>query len=211
MNTTHTIEEFTQALLKPSMYDALAISEKYINEDNDIKKFWENIIVPSMYIIGNKWANAEITVGEEHTATSICQRVMAEYYEKILMHSEQNKEKIIVTISPNELHQVGARMVADLLELNGYDVEFLNSSCTIETILDKINNQNIRNVIISTTLVSSLNSTENLITNIRKNSTEKVKIYVGGQAYTSDKSIETNADVCISNVDELLEHLKENK
>jgi len=207
-NFSHEIEAYTNALLEPSMTKAIDVSKKFIQEDKDIKLFWENIIVPTMHDIGKRWANNEITVGEEHTATSISQRVMAEYYERILNTNEESKRKILVTISPKELHQIGARMVADLLELNGYDVDFLGSNVRIEEILDTIVTNNIKEIIISTTLVSSLNSTEELILEIKSILKDKIKIYVGGQAYTSSLDIKTNADKYIADVNSLLSELK---
>ena len=206
-NYQEKIEDFTNALLKPSMHEAIKVSKEFIKCNDDIKPFWESIIVPSMYAIGDKWANGKITVGQEHTATSICQRVMAEYYEEILNNCSTTK-KVIVTTSPKELHQIGARMVADLLELNGFDVEFLDSSCSIEDILDIISNNNVRELIISTTLVSNLESTENLISDIKKRVDNEIKIFVGGQAYTAKSDLKSNADFCITDFDLLLNKLK---
>ncbi|MGB6329607.1 MAG: cobalamin B12-binding domain-containing protein [Halarcobacter sp.] len=206
------INFFIDALLEPSMTKAISISKEYIKNNEDIKSFWEQIIVPSMHEIGKKWADNEITVGEEHTATSICQRVMVEHYEKILSNSAVNRRKIIVTLSPNELHVLGARIVADLLELNGYDVHFLDSNSTYEELLNLIKNENIKEIIISTTLISNLNSTENLISDLKLAIKEKIKFYVGGQAYKAKSEIKTKADFYIKDMDSLLKELeKENK
>ena len=206
------INFFVDALLEPSMTKAISISKEYIKNNEDIKSFWEQIIVPSMHEIGKKWADNEITVGEEHTATSICQRVMVEHYEKILSNSAVNRRKIIVTLSPNELHVLGARIVADLLELNGYDVHFLDSNSTYEELLNLIKKENIKEIIISTTLISNLDSTENLISELKLALKERIKFYVGGQAYKASSEIKTNADFYIKDMDSLLKELeKENK
>jgi len=206
------INIFIDALLEPSMTKAISISKEYIKNNEDIKSFWEQIIVPSMHEIGKKWADNEITVGEEHTATSICQRVMVEHYEKILSNSAVNRRKIIVTLSPNELHVLGARIVADLLELNGYDVHFLDSNSTYEELLNLIKKENIKEIIISTTLISNLNSTENLISELKLALKERIKFYVGGQAYKASSEIKTKADFYIKDMDSLLKELeKENK
>ncbi len=206
------INIFIDALLEPSMTKAISISKEYIKNNEDIKSFWEQIIVPSMHEIGKKWADNEITVGEEHTATSICQRVMVEHYEKILSNSAVNRRKIIVTLSPNELHVLGARIVADLLELNGYNVHFLDSNSTYEELLNLIKKENIKEIIISTTLISNLDSTENLISELKLALKERIKFYVGGQAYKANSEIKTKADFYIKDMDSLLKELeKENK
>lgn len=202
------INSFVDALLKPSMKKAISISKKHIKNNEDIKAFWERIIVPSMHEIGKKWAKNEITIGEEHIATSICQRVMVEHYEKILNNSDINRRKIIVTLSPNELHVLGARIVADLLELNGYDVHFLDTNSTYEELLNLIKNEKIKEIIISTTLTSNLNSTENLIYKLKLALNRKIKFLIGGQAYKGNSEIKTKADFYIKDMDSLLKELE---
>lgn len=205
------IDEFLNALLEPSMTKAVEVSKECIKQNEDIKPFWEQVIVPSMYAIGQKWADNEITVGEEHTATSICQRVMSEYYEQILNNSDIERRKIIVTISPKELHQIGGRMVADLLELNGFDICFLDSHTSLEEILAIIKKEDIREILISTTLVTSLDRTEKLISQIKEAVKKEIKIYVGGQAYFAGKKVKTNADVLVTDIDFLINELKKEK
>jgi methanogenic corrinoid protein MtbC1 len=206
-NYSGVYEEFMKALLTPNMGKSIDISNDFIKNRDDIKIFWEQILVPALYNIGSQWSNGKITVGQEHTATSICQRVMALHYDKIL-GDIQNKKKILVTPSPTELHQIGARMVSDFLELNGYEVFYIcPKSITSDYIIKIIIDEDIEDIIISTTLISNLDSTRVLISQIKKQ--KKVKVYVGGQAYTSDKQTaeSVNADFYISSIDKLLEIL----
>lgn len=207
----HLYNNFLDALLNFDLNKALQISHEYIKKDVDIKSFWEHIILPALYSVGNKWANGEISVGEEHTATSICQRIMSEHYEKVIKHIKYNKN-ILVTTSPNELHEVGTRMLADILELNGYEVTYLSSGTTKEEILDTIYNEDIKYAVISTTLVSNIEKTKDLVAAIREQFTKNPpKIIVGGQAYTNNHSASelVKADYFLTNSNAILEVLKE--
>lgn len=210
---TEVYNKFLNALLDASLTEALNIAKEFIKTDNDIKVFFESIILPSLYTIGGKWANADISVGEEHSATSICQRVMSEYYPRIIKYINK-KQRFLVTTSPNELHEVGARMLSDILELNGYDVTFLSSNTTTQVKLDTIEEENINYVIISTTMVSNIAKTKEIVCAIKeKFKLHSPKIIVGGQAYLTDN--DTNkfieADYLLHNADELLNILKELK
>lgn len=204
------IDELTSSMLEPSITKAILISNNFIKEKSDIKLFWEEIILPVMYNIGNKWSNGEITVGQEHTATSICQRVMSMHYDKILSTCSP-KKSVIVAISPKELHQVGARMLADILELNNINVHFLDSNLTAEKISTIIDNESIKDIIISTTLVSNIEATNKLISKLKDKYSNKIRVYVGGQAYSSNKQLikNTNVDVYAPNIDFLLKELEE--
>ena len=205
--------EFLNTLLKPDITEAISISNRYIKTDDDIRDFWEHIILPSLYNIGHKWAEAEISVGEEHTATSICQRVMSEHYKKIIPHI-RDKKNILVTTSPNELHEVGARMLSDILELNGYDVFFVSSKSSNEKKSNAVLEEKIDFVLISTTLVGNILETKELIKKIRdKLKPNLPKIIIGGQAFIhAENATElVDADYCLNSTDQLLALLKEDQ
>lgn len=200
---------FLEALLEPNMTQAIKISNDFIQKKEDIKIFWENIILPVMYNIGIKWSNGDISVGQEHTATSICQRIMSLHYDKIV-NTSFYQNKILVTTSPREMHQLGARMVADLLELNGFDVYFISSNTSLDNIADTIKTENISDIVISTTVIANIDSTQQFIQNLRDQlSDRKLNIYIGGQAYNPEMNpLElVNADYFASDMEELLKQL----
>ena len=201
-------KNFIDAILKPDLAEAISISRNFIKINEDINNFWEYIILPSLYEVGVKWANAEISVGEEHMATSICQRVMSEHYSKIIKCVEDTK-KILVTTSPNELHEVGSRMLADILELNGHDVTFVSSKSTTKEKLDIIDIQEIEFVIISVTMVSNIIKTQELVTQI-KTKFKDIIVIVGGQAFSQEgnANLLPQADYLIQSKNELLNLLK---
>ncbi|MGM0518997.1 MAG: cobalamin B12-binding domain-containing protein [Campylobacterota bacterium] len=203
-------EEFLNALLKPSLNDAIKISDEFIKDTDDLKLFWEDILLCALYTIGSKWANGEISVGQEHTATSICQRVISIHYEKILENSDLPNEKVAIIVSPFELHEIGARMISDLLEFHNYETYFFGSKSTLKEIVEVIKDEDIKNILISTTLVSNLDATKEMIANI-KNELDNISIYVGGQAYNCGVDIvnDMKADKYIDSFDVLLNILRE--
>jgi|GEM_PF-284049 len=201
------LEDFINSLLEPNLSKAISISKESVKDKKDLKIFLEHIILPALYSIGSKWSNAEITVGQEHTATSICQRIMSIHYEKIL-DCEFNQKKILVSVSPKELHEIGARMISDLLEINGYDTYFFGASSSFSEIIETIEEENIDSVLISTTLVSNLNSTNEMIKKIKEHNKD-IQIFVGGQAYKFSTNLDNrDLNTYISSFDELLNILQ---
>jgi methanogenic corrinoid protein MtbC1 len=198
--------DFLDALLKPDLQEAITISNSFIKTYKDIRTFWEGIILPALYSIGNKWAMAEISVAQEHIATSICQRVMAEHYPKIIPHIKGSK-KILVTTGPNELHEVGARVLSDILELNGYDVDFLPSSSSVDEKLYMIKKEKIEFLVISVTLTSNIPKTQRFIAQIREQlKHDSPTIILGGQAFRGNRDgyNMVQADYIYENINELL-------
>lgn len=85
------------------------------------------MIVPAQREIGRLWQENRITVATEHLATSISQLVMSHLYTH-LPRPDANGRRAVVACVEGELHDLGARMGADFLEMAGFDVCFLGAN-----------------------------------------------------------------------------------
>lgn len=180
---------FLAALLKPDAQAAIAVTGEYVQGPAQIPIWWESVIQPSLYEIGYLWARGEITVGQEHMATAITQRVMARYYPMIL-ELPRTKGRIVITSSPGEFHEIGTRIVADLLEVNGWDVYCTGASTPSASVIALLEQTEATFLCISTTLPSSLPAVTALIAEVRAAKLGCMpKILVGGQAYRADPAI----------------------
>ena len=65
--------------------------------------------------IGELWHKGKITVDIEHYCTSVTQTAMAQLYPLIFEAKRKNKS-ILCACPGTELHEMGARMVADIFE-----------------------------------------------------------------------------------------------
>jgi len=182
-------DKFVAAILKPSSAEAMAFARDSIQSVDDVKFWWYKVIRPAMYEIGRLWSLGEITVAREHLATSITQRIMAAFYPMIL-DLPRNKGKVIFTASPGELHEIGPRMMADLLEIEGWDVLYTGADTPAGSLIDLLKTENARFLCISTTLPTNLTNTSQLVASVRADiQTANVNILVGGQAYNLDPTL----------------------
>lgn len=203
-------QRYLDALLAPNMNNAINVSKEYIETVWEIPIWWENIIMPSMYEIGRLWSNGKITVGQEHMATSITQRVISLHYPKIL-ELPRNKGTVIVGVSPEELHEIGARMVADMLEMHGWDVHYTGANTPSDDLAELIHTLDAQFLCISTTIPSHLPQVQNIIKNVRSKTKEKkVHVLVGGQAYMIDPELwkTVGADGFVINASQSVEYLQ---
>ncbi|EFO81374.1 cobalamin B12-binding domain protein [Oscillochloris trichoides DG-6] len=206
---TH-IQSYLGALLAPDARAALEAAASYIHGPDQIATWWECVIRQAMYEVGQLWAQGEISVGQEHLATAITQRVMAYYYPQILEKS-RNKGHVIVTASPGEHHEVGARILADILELNGWDTYYTGANTPSDTIIDLLAQTKAQVICISTTLPTSLVAVAELIAHIRAAHLEpKPTILVGGQAYLAEPTLwqHVGADWFASSASEGLRYIE---
>lgn len=189
-------ERFIAALLLPDTAAAIQVTGEYVKTPAELSTWWEQIIQPAMYEIGDRWSRGEITVGQEHLATAITQRVMAIYYPMIL-ELPRLKGTIVVTASPGELHEIGTRIVADLLEISGWDVHYTGAHTPALTVIDLLQSTRAQFLCVSTTLVASLPAVAALIEQVRGACGPAApRILVGGQAYMQKQSLwrEVGAD-----------------
>jgi len=82
------------------------------------------MILPAQREVGRLWQENRISVAQEHLATSVSQLVLSHLYPH-LPRPRCNGKRVLVACVEGELHDMGARMGADFLEMAGFDVTFL--------------------------------------------------------------------------------------
>jgi MerR family transcriptional regulator, light-induced transcriptional regulator len=85
----------------------------------------EEIIAPALWLIGRLWARGEISVADEHLATSISLRVVALQREAGRTVQARTGAKALLAAPEGELHIVALQMISNLLRDAGYTVLML--------------------------------------------------------------------------------------
>ncbi|MCS7203130.1 MAG: cobalamin B12-binding domain-containing protein, partial [Thermodesulfovibrio sp.] len=119
----------------------------------------------------------------EHLATAIVGRVMANLYAHFPRIKKKAKSKVIVTSSPNEFHELGGRIVADCLEIDGWDVYYLGANVPEQELIKLLIKVKPKILAISVTMPFNLERAESLIKSVRKVEKVRPKIIVGGIAF----------------------------
>ena len=194
---------FLDALLGADHTEALAMARKVKNAE-DFEFFLLCVIQPSMYEIGRLWEKGKISVAQEHLASSIVSRVMSQLYSAIVA-VKPTKGRAVITAAPNELHELGAWMVSDLLELDGWQVRYLGANTPMEDLMELLEDFRPQLLAISVIMPFNLDEVKKLITAIRnKESLRGIKIMVGGRVFMTVPDIwsEIGADATAGNARE---------
>ncbi|MGC9491044.1 MAG: cobalamin B12-binding domain-containing protein [Thermovirgaceae bacterium] len=174
---------FRDALLSGDHRACLDMASRKVSSGEDLEAFYLEIIKPAMYSIGNLWERGEISVAEEHLASAIVARVMASLYAWVL-RSQGRYGKAIVSAAPNEYHEIGARMVADLLERDGWSVEYLGSDIEPRSLLERVEKTRPFLLALSVAMPFNLKQAEEIIRAVReKAETKNTRIMIGGQIF----------------------------
>jgi methanogenic corrinoid protein MtbC1 len=179
-------EVFLQALLAGDRHAAKTIALEAFSTPYSLPEIYVEIFQDSLYKIGDLWESNHISVAQEHVATAIVQYVIAQMYTRV-NSMEAHQGTGIITGVEGELHQVGANMVADTLEMHGWDIRFLGVNVPHKAILQMINDVQPCLVGISATMILNVPAVKDLIRGIRNQiPTAKIpRILVGGSAFRS--------------------------
>ncbi len=92
------------------------------------------VVTPAMHEIGRLGQAGELTVADQHLATAVCHRALAVFYPQLLTVRPRSRERIVVAAVEGEPHGLAPRLVADVLEGNGYEVIHLGSDVPVEAL-----------------------------------------------------------------------------
>ena len=159
--------------------------------------FYEKILIPVLYKIGDQWENGEIDVATEHVCSNatitlidlINQKNINKKISKSSLSSTTDRPIILCT-PEGELHSIGCKIIESLLLEKGYEVYNITSALPTNSIESYLNNINPSIIVISVTLKENINSAIRFIQEIRQSF--NIPIIIGGNAirFVSKSQIE---------------------
>lgn len=176
---------FLSLLLHGDSRGCLTLAEQSILNAADLKLFYLDVIWPALTRIGQMWEANQISIAEEHLATAIVGRAMASLYQHVAQ-STVTRGKAVVSAAPNEFHEVGARMVADFMEMDGWDVTYLGANTPAHEILGLLKKHQPFVAALSVATVYNLDNAQQVIRMLNEDrETSHIKIMVGGLAFNN--------------------------
>jgi methanogenic corrinoid protein MtbC1 len=103
------------------------VVHRLINSGMPIPDLYENLIRRSMYQVGELWEMNKVSVATEHMATAITEGLLNQIYPQLIRKESIGKTALIGSVE-GEPHQVGAKMVCDILEMAGWESYFLGAN-----------------------------------------------------------------------------------
>lgn len=116
----------------------------------------DEIVRPAMARIGDRWADGEISAGEEHAATEIVLRLLVLLREMETLSERRWHASVLLAALEGERHVVGLTMAADLLEDAGFRVLFAGGDLPLSGFASLLDHHVPDLVAFSATMASSL-------------------------------------------------------
>lgn len=182
-------EMYLQAILAGERVAALNVVTEALRDGATALDVYVDVLQAALYEVGRSWEANRITVAHEHAATAITQFVIASLYPRLDRSAAGQRGTMVITGLPGELHSVGATMVADALEMRGWNVHWLGTNLPHRAILDVIRERQPDCVGISATMLFSLSAVRMLISSVRQEWGLSKRIVVGGAAFRQSREL----------------------
>lgn len=135
--------------------------------------------------IGRLWQMNKISVAQEHYCTAATQFIMAQLYPYIF-NAEPNGYRAILTCVSGELHEMGIRMVADFMEMDGWDTYYLGANVPLTALIQALEEHHPHILCISATMTFHISRVAEMIAAVRASDAGKgERILVGGYPFNA--------------------------
>ena len=179
-----------------------------INDAVGIAELYTEIIQPILKEVGELWHQNVISVAQEHYCSSYIQSVMLQFYE-VLFEKPRKEHKVVVACPEGELHYIGARMISDLFEYNGWNSIFLGAAVPRKDIIRTLQEEQPQVCSLSVCMPEGLPTCCEVTKEI-KEKFPQIIVAVGGRVFeqVDNPLAKTGADIFSSNFEELYEQLE---
>ncbi len=156
--------------------------------------FYDKLLKPVMYRIGDLWQKGQLDVATEHASTNTALGLVKIINERITARTKEpsSRYKAVICTPDGELHGLASNMIESLLLSKGFKVYNISTSIPSDYIIDYIRDLQPDIVLVSITLEENIKSAERLIQQIYAKYNNKLPVVVGGSAFNNMKQYQNN-------------------
>ncbi|MGE3282582.1 MAG: B12-binding domain-containing protein [Alphaproteobacteria bacterium] len=175
--------DYLSALLRTERHLASNLILAAANAGTPIRDLYLRVFQPSQHEVGRLWQMNQISVAQEHYCTAATQLIMSQLYPYIFS-GERRSRTLAAACVTGDLHEIGARMVSDLLEMEGWDTIYLGANVPASGIIQLMREREIHVLALSATMTFHVPAVEQFIADIRDaQGVCSAKIMVGGYPF----------------------------
>lgn len=177
--------QYLNALLNVERRKALDLIMQAHRDGVSIKDIYLKVFQPVQHEIGRLWQLNQISVAQEHYVTASTQLIMSQLYPYLFSDTKKDKNMLVSCIS-GELHEIGARMVADFFEMEGWNTFYMGANTPLSSIIQTIKEYDASLLAVSATMTFNLDSVRQLIDDVKqKTGNDHLRVIVGGYPFNT--------------------------
>ncbi len=162
------------------------IVDEGLGRGMSVHELQHHVVQAAQREIGELWQRNEVTIAQEHMATAISQLTLATLFERAHV-PPRNGKKVLVACVEGELHDLPARLVADYLDLAGFDVRYLVANVPHDHLVSMIASERPDLIGLSVTMTFNVSAARTAVERIR--AVSSAPLFVGGHATSWSKTL----------------------
>jgi methanogenic corrinoid protein MtbC1 len=199
-------EKLYKKLTEGDIQESIKIYQEYI-KNFDFANFFDEVLKPVMYKIGEDWVKEGISIATEHIASNTAQILVRTIMEQVSGNTK--KKKILICVPIGEEHRLGCDVLETYLLSKGFKIYNMGTSIPTESILSFIENNKPDVVFLSITLKDNLKAGQRLVKKIKEQL--EIPILVGGFAIQEEMALKFDArlisDVKLAEIPKILKSI----
>lgn len=198
---------YLAAVRAADRHEAFAVLDRARAAGIGVSAIYLEVLQPALREIGRLWQENEISVADEHLATAISQSAMARLYDGVAAATGDRGRSLIGACADVERHEIGLRMICDLLELQGWTTAYLGGSVPIDSLVSMVRAKRPDVVALSVALAPHLPRLRAMIDALRQDLGDQCPlILVGGRPLMDrpELAVTLGADMTANGPDEAI-------
>lgn len=174
-------EKMLELLIRNDTNSLIDIFERY-SQFFGLVKFYERLLAPVMYKVGELWKAGKLNVATEHVCSNAAHTLVKIINERFSSNPVSNRKalKILICTPEGEYHSLGCMVIESFLRSKGYCVTNIAPSVPSDAIIAFADKFNPDLIMISITLGENIGAANKLINKILESRISVPPILVGG-------------------------------
>ena len=173
--------QYLQLVLEGDSRSALDLVATAADEGMSMRELYVEVLLAAQRQVGELWHVGELSTAEEHFVTATTERAMAVVAQRVARAPQIGKTMIATAVAGDD-HGMGARVLADFFEREGWRSICLGADMPAEDLASAVVYFEADVVALSATLTTHLKEVRRSIQAVRQLEDREVKILVGGGA-----------------------------
>jgi 5-methyltetrahydrofolate--homocysteine methyltransferase len=189
------LEEIAIGVEKGDSNSVLALTEKALTQNISVGEILNNGLVAGMDVIGEKFKNNEVFIPEVLISAKAMKAGMELIKPLLAKANVESKGKVVIGTVKGDLHDIGKRIVAMLLEGAGFEVTDLGVDVSKEKFLEFVEKERADILGMSALLTTTMTYMKEVIEAVENaNLKQDVRVIIGGAPITHSYAEEIKAD-----------------
>jgi methanogenic corrinoid protein MtbC1 len=192
--------EYLNAMKKGSGREADKVVQQALDTHILVNQVYLDIFQSTAYEIGRLWQRNEFSVAQEHLATAIMERQMGDLH-SLFKPVRQKPKTLVIGCVDKEFHRLGARMVADFFEQDGWNVYYLGAAVPAKTFIAMAKEMQADLIGLASQLIFRLPAITQFVRELDQSGLGGIPVMVGGLPFVQQPELYKTLGVQFSGLD----------